>query len=127
MPHPWKMDTMPPVIIGPKMTLRNLYNSVDWSGVDDIKPPSELEKEPDPEFKYRFRCRLLLSALPKEMYPESEKESWDKDRQLQARMQLKRIGVWDDVLKALVAADLIDKPQQEEDDGVQSRFKEGDK
>ena len=113
MVHPWKMKATPPVWIGEKMTLRDLYNKIDWSGVDDIEPPSELEVEPGPEFKFRFRCRLLLSALPEEMSPESERVNWDADRQVQARMQLKRIGVWDQLMTALVAADMIDKPQPE--------------
>ena len=50
------------------MTLADLYNSIDWSGVEGahaewLEHHPESQDKVDSAFVYKFRCGLLFSAL----------------------------------------------------------------
>ena len=99
-------------------SLGDLHDAIDWEAIDTQKLEDVVSKENletyqvDGDWKRRFRCQLLLASLPKEM----GNEEWDKDRQVQARLQLKRMNIWPQVLMVLYENSLID-PNEEEEDG----------
>lgn len=93
------------------MTLKDLYDSIDWSESEEAylkwAKGKEVADEDIPEFKAAWRTSLLMSALPKEMLPEKIQKDWTLERQQEARWMLNAAGAWPQVVKFLRANDMI--------------------
>ena len=78
------------------MTLRQLYDAIDWSGAEEAylkwSKGKEVADEDIPDFKEAWRTALLLCALPKEMLPEKAQKDWTLERQQEARWMLNAAG-----------------------------------
>lgn len=89
-------------------SLRHLYDELDWSGVDEALVAWEdrhrPQHDPLPDWKERWRCTLLLNALPKGMVPNP---AWAEDRMHDARGILAKMGVWPQVGPWLASKGLV--------------------
>jgi hypothetical protein len=94
-----------------RMTLLDLYSSLDWSGTEEAaehwqEDHPEQTNQPDKEFTTQWRQTLLLYALPQEITG-SQCPDWSMERNQSAKAALAAAGVWPQVVDWLVRNDLI--------------------
>ncbi len=87
------------------MTLADLYARLDWSSVDAAHD-KWLSEHPDShlvdrDFVWKFRCMLIGEALAETDEPARQKAG------AEARKELSRLGIWDQVLHVLRAEGLV--------------------